>query len=67
MMDGWMEHWLTIRDLALSSLDANLHNGADDGAVGAPLTDHIHDPVCDFLDKGQTSPVFICFLKHPAK
>lgn len=39
----------------LSSLDANLRDGADDGTVGAPLTDQIHDPVCDFLDEGHAS------------
>lgn len=46
--------------LALPPLDANLCDGADDGAVGAPLADQIHDPVCDFLDEGQTSPLVVC-------
>lgn len=50
--------------MALSSLDANLGDGADDGAVGAPLADQIHDPVCDFFDEGHTSPLVLCRLKY---
>lgn len=55
---------LTIGIVALPSLDANLCDGTDDGAVGAPLADQIHDPVCDFLHKGYTSLLVLCRLKY---
>lgn len=58
---------LTIGIEVLSSLDANLCDGADDGAVGAPLADQIHDPVCDFLDEGHASPLVLCWLKYSAE
>lgn len=50
--------------MVLSSLDTDLGDGADDAAVGAPLADQIHDPVCDFLDEGQTSPLVVSRLKR---
>lgn len=46
--------------VALSFLDSNLGDGADDGAVGAPLADQVHDSVRDFLDEGQTFPRVVC-------
>lgn len=58
---------LTIGAVALSSLDANLCDGTDDGAVGAPLTDQIHDLICDFLDEGYTSLLVLCRLKYSAE
>lgn len=56
--------WLTVGVVVLSSLNANLGDGADDGVVGALLADQIHDPVCDFLDEGHTSPLILCRLKY---
>lgn len=53
--------------MALSFLDSNLGDGADDGAVGAPLADQVHDSVRDFLDEGQTFPRVVCRLKYSAE
>lgn len=57
---------LTVGVVARSSLDSNLGDGADDGAVGAPLTDQIHDPVCDLLDERRAPPPVLRRLKHSA-
>lgn len=58
------EALLTVGVEAASSLDADLGDGSDDGAVGAPLTDQIHDPVCDLPDQRDPSLLVLRRLKR---
>ena len=55
---------LTVGVVALPTVEANLGDGADDAAVGAPLADQVHDPVCDLLDESHTPPLVLSRLKH---
>lgn len=55
---------LTVGVVTVSSLDANLCDGADDAAVGSPPADQVHDAVGHVLDEGQTVPPVVCGLKR---